>query len=205
MNRRFYIAVIAALCVLSCYLYYLYMTTKAQYVDLMLTAQLNSAPAPQAEEAVETVTFHISGEVRNPDVYSLPKGSRIIDAINAAGGSTDQASVDMLESAASKITDGQKIYVPNVSDDIDKIKYMNNNSSSGSKSALPDNFIVNINTADEEELAMLPGIGLATAEIILEYRRENGSFTMIEDIKNVPRIGEKTFEGIRDKITVDGE
>ncbi len=114
---------------------------------------------------------------------------------------------------ADYVSDGQKIEVPKlksgdtslnyklITDELDKIganKIDSTNEKSSSKSDL-----VNINTADSSELQSLPGIGTTIANSIIEYRKENGNFETIEDLKNVSRIGDKTFDKLKDLITVD--
>ena len=126
------------------------------------------------------VTVYITGEVRNPGLYSLPYGSRVKDAVEAAGGFTNEAYVEGLNLAA-RLRDGQHIPVY-------------------SRNEVPQK--VNINTADKWLLEALPGIGPTTARRIVEYREEHGPFGQIEDIKKVRGIGEGTFEKIKDKITI---
>lgn len=138
---------------------------------------------------------HVAGEVNKPGVYKLDEGSRIIDAINAAGGFTNKANQSSLN-LAKLIEDGEQIkidaiettesqYVPNGS---------NNNENSNGK--------ININTADLAQLQTLSGVGPSTAQKILDYRSSNGKFKSIEDLKKVSGIGEKTFEKLKDKICV---
>jgi len=161
---------------------------------------------------VMTSTVHVAGAVKNPGVYNLPSSSRVIDAIEKAGGATENADLDQIN-LADYVSDGQKIEVPKlksgdtslnyklITDELDKIganKIDSTNEKSSSKSDL-----VNINTADSSELQSLPGIGTTIANSIIEYRKENGNFETIEDLKNVSRIGDKTFDKLKDLITVD--
>lgn len=144
------------------------------------------------EETVSALQIYvdIGGAVKNPQVVELPEGSRVEDAIEAAGGLTDKADLTDINRAAF-LEDGEKVYIPEVYDE-DEV---------GDSQVRGDGKI-NINTADFEELQELNGVGPATAEKIIGYREENGRFSSIEDIKNVSGIGEKTFEKFKDDIKV---
>ncbi|MCR5005519.1 MAG: helix-hairpin-helix domain-containing protein [Clostridiales bacterium] len=146
-----------------------------------------------SEPAVYAV--HVSGAVCHPDqVWYLPEGSRVKDAIEAAGGASKKADLSRLN-LAQPVTDSMKIYVPKQGE------IMKNDLASG-ESASQEQRLVNINTASAEELTSLSGIGTAYAERILQYRAENGPFAAPEDLMNVKGIGEKTFEKIKDRICV---
>lgn len=150
------------------------------------------------ENTVETddnITIHITGEVKYPGVVVLKNGDRIVDAIEAAGGETEEADLNKLN-LAYMLNDGEKIYVPNKNDLENNGEVLENELSGGKEN------IVNINTATAEELTELPGIGGATANKIIEYRKQNGKFQTIEELKNVAGIGNSKFENIKDKIKV---
>lgn len=151
------------------------------------------ASAPEKEK----LYVDIGGEVVNPMVAELDEGSRVEDAIEAAGGLTENADISQINRAAF-IEDGEKIFVPSilVSEEADGLY-----GSAGSAAAYSDGKI-NINTADSLQLQELNGVGPATAEKIISYREENGRFKSIEDIKNVSGIGDKIFEKLRDEIKV---
>jgi len=161
---------------------------------------------------VVTSTVHVAGAVKNPGVYSIPSNSRVLDAIKQAGGATENADLDQINLAA-YISDGQKIEVPSfkqdnilsnyklITEQLEQLDLDKNNSKSKNSVAKSD--LVNINTADSSELEPLPGIGPTIAKSIVEYRKENGNFETIEDLKNVSRIGDKTFDKLKDLITVD--
>ena len=121
----------------------------------------------------------IKGEVKDPGVYKLKEGSRVIDAINASGGLKENANTYSVN-LSKKITDEMVIIVPSNS----------------------ENTIVNINTATTKELLSITGIGESKASNIIKYREENGNFSSIEDIKNVSGIGDSLFEKIKKYITV---
>ncbi|HCW04148.1 MAG TPA: DNA-binding protein [Clostridium sp.] len=143
----------------------------------------------------KTIKVEIKGEVNKPGVYEMKIGSRLEDLIKEAGGLTVKADSDRIPSLAKKLRDEDCIVVAN----IDKAEtVVNTNSTQDEKSD-----IININTADKDQLEKIPGVGPVTAEKILEYREEKGYFNSIEDLKNINGIGEKTFENMKDKISVD--
>lgn len=169
-------------------------------------------------EADNKIVVHISGEIICPGVIILEEGARIVDAIDMADGVTEEADLSKVN-LAYVLEDGQKIYIPNVNEteETDIIKSMedgivingsgtnsssNENTSSGKQSSNNSNLKININTANVQELQKLSGIGEAIASRIVEYRKENGKFNSIEDLKNVSGIGESKFNKIKNNIFV---
>jgi len=150
------------------------------------------------------IRVHVSGAVAHPGVVALPPGSRVEDAIQAAGGLTSEARSEGLNLAAI-LQDGEKISVPASAGTTPP---QGNNPSpqniSNAQTADAPIPIININTATPEELELLPGIGPATAAKIIAYREENGTFSTIEEIQNVSGIGPVTFDKIKAYITVEG-
>ncbi|MBR4904169.1 MAG: helix-hairpin-helix domain-containing protein [Selenomonadaceae bacterium] len=146
-------------------------------------------PAPP----VKKISVYVSGQIENISVVELEDDGnlRLVDAVNAAGGLTDLADADAVNLAA-PLTDGQHIFIPTK-----EVFLESKNISSISSSNL-----ININTADAEELATLKGIGNSLAQRIIDYREQNGAFKTIDEIKNVRGIGEKKFDAFKDKITV---
>ncbi len=147
----------------------------------------------------EFIIVHITGEVKNPGVYKLEDGARVIDAINLAGGPLPTADLDKVN-LADFLRDGSKIYIP------PKLENSGNGIRSQAGSSITkinasESDKVNINTASKEELESLPGIGPTLAQRIIEYREENGPFSSAEDLLNVKGIGEKKLEKIKDQIT----
>ncbi len=141
------------------------------------------------------IAVHVSGAVKEPErVFYLPDGARMIDAIKAAGGETEQADLSQLN-LASILKDGQKIRVPKIGENMISTEQGTNNEN-------PENYLTNINLATTIELDSLPGIGETFAKRIVEYREQNGDFQTIEDIMKVKGIGENLFEDIKDLITV---
>ena len=148
------------------------------------------------EEAKKLIAVHIIGEINKPGIVELEEGARVIDAIKKAGGTTEKADLAQIN-LAYILKDGQKIYIPNTEDNDKKIEYNTANIENNIKEEK-----ININTADEDELQRLPGVGASTAAKIIKYREENGSFRKIEDIQNVKGIGEAKYNDLKEQIEV---
>ena len=145
------------------------------------------------------IKVYITGEVKNQGVIELEEGDRIADAIEKAGGQTEQASLKNVN-LAYQLEDGQKIYIPNINDTETEI--IDDGASGVVDDATIKQTVVNINKADEKELQSINGIGESLATSIVKYRKENGKFETIEDLKNVPGIGDSKFENIKEYIKV---
>ncbi|WP_051195216.1 ComEA family DNA-binding protein [Pseudobutyrivibrio ruminis] len=141
-----------------------------------------------------TIYVQVAGAVVKPDVYELPEGSRVYAAIEAAGGLRDEADDSDINQAA-LLEDGQKLYIY-TEEEVVKIKQQEEQSNE------TDDGLVNINTATATELMALPGIGQSKANQIIAYRDANGSFSSIEDIKNVTGIGDGIFNQINSFIKI---
>jgi len=153
----------------------------------------------------QKIKVHISGAVQKPGVYELDANCRVNDAIILAVAlpTTDLNSLNL----AAPLTDGQKITVPELTQNISSgnsalFSAPEGSSRSTEKSSSIQGGLININTADQSEIESLPGIGPALAGRIIQYREENGPYRVPEDIKSVSGIGEKRYEEIKDKITV---
>ena len=171
------------------------------------------APTPKSEIAI-----HVTGAVKLPGVYYLSTDARVHEAIEKAGGKTDQADVHSLNLAA-KIRDGQQIDVPEIRQipDVKQHVPISNAAQeytiptspdlsvtpqpSVRRSAPSDGSHININTATSQELQTLRGIGPTLARRIIEYRQTSGGFSTVDDLTNVKGIGEKTLEKIQASIT----
>lgn len=153
------------------------------------------------------IVVYITGAIKNEGVYEIKENSRIADIIEVAGGLTDEADIKNIN-LASVLDDGVKIYIPKINDSeneiIDNINshiYKEDNSyKSTNYNKIKSK--ININSASQTELECLPGIGTSTAKKIIDYRKENGKFNRIEDIKKVSGIGESKFEKIKELIKV---
>ncbi len=155
------------------------------------------SPLPSATPTPKPLRVYISGAVQTPDVYTLPTDSIVKDALLAAGGPTDDADLDRINLAAA-VHDGQHVYVPHKGETDLPQDICSNAPTNGATPAK-----ININTADVTTLDTLPGIGPTIAQRIITYRQTNGPFARIEDIMQVPGIGESTFARIRDLITTE--
>ncbi|MBN2848102.1 MAG: helix-hairpin-helix domain-containing protein [Coriobacteriia bacterium] len=158
--------------------------------------------SPGLEDAGEAaqVVVHVAGAVNSPGVYSLPSGSRVTDAVSAAGGPATDAAVHVLN-LARLLADGEQVYVPTQEEAAAGVTGPPSagGSVAGGGSA---GGLININTATAVELEELPGVGPATAATIVDDRETNGPFTTPEDLMRVPGIGPKTFEAMKDLVTV---
>ena len=143
-------------------------------------------PPPTASPLV----VHVAGAVVNPGVYELKRGSRVNDAIQAAGGVLEDGDTQAIN-LAKVVSDGERVWVPYKGEVGDDGSIMEEG-----------RLLININTANQETLEKLPGIGPVTAGNIIKYRNEHGLFEKIEDIQNVPGIGYVTFQDLKDLITV---
>lgn len=150
------------------------------------------------EEAL--IVVHIAGAVQKEGIVKLEEGARIIDAIEAAGGLKEEADLTNINLAYA-ISDGQKIYIPNINEENSNLENGEGlvNTTGGNQE---ENTLININTATVTELLELPGIGSSTAQKIVDYRKENGKFNTIEEIKNVSGIGDAKYNNIKDYICV---
>ncbi len=159
-------------------------------------------------ETDRTIMVHICGAVKNPGVYEISKDARVFDAVMEAGGFKEDACEDYVN-LAETIEDGCKIVIPtklqiseeekqNITEDsFQAVIRDTKNSNSSDLSPL-----VNINTADEEKLKTLTGIGDTRAKSIIAYREEHGEFHSIEEIMNVSGIKDASYQKIKDEITV---
>ncbi len=142
----------------------------------------------------ETVIFvDIKGAVQNPGVYQMKVGDRVKDALDAAGGLTEEADSQKVN-LAQRVEDQMVIVVPKVGEEAEAIP-----AGATSKEASKEGK-VNINTATVEELKTLKGVGEKKAEAIIEYRKKNGSFKTKEDLMKVRGIGKKLFESFEERI-----
>ena len=152
------------------------------------------------------IIVHISGAVAKEGIIEVEEDSRISDIIDKAGGLLENSNLDEIN-LAYKVEDGMKIHIP-TNEEINKneeVEVSDNQYLYSEKKESKEEIInkkININTATEQELDQLKGIGQSTANKIIKYREENGKFKNIEDIKNVSGIGDAKFDGIRDEITV---
>jgi competence protein ComEA len=169
----------------------LYMTVRAPVGE---PVGLLPLPSP------EPILVYVSGAVKRPGVYSLPSESRLVDAVQQAGGFMFDADISQIN-LAKKLVDEEQVVIPGGSD------LATPQLTIGGDGLLftptpPAGEPVNLNTASAEELDQLPGIGPTAALKIVEYRQENGAFTQLEDLLKVPGIGPSILEEIRGLVII---
>lgn len=225
-KKVFLILIISILIIIGYYLYYRNNNDYEEFetdIEIEEIAEVNEENILNKEQKLdeenseeikdkseETIIVHITGEVKHWGVLELEKGSRIMDAVNSAGGFTDEADTEKVN-LAYELTDGVKVYIPSKNVDkesnITTQEYITTESGDDeiveeTEMKPKDNILVNINEATQTELETLPGIGPSIALKIILYRKENGKFSTIEDIKNISGIGENKFEVIKDLICI---
>ena len=155
----------------------------------------------QADTEDQLVTVDVKGAVKKPGVYQLQSNSRVHDALEKAGGMTEEADLKSINQAQ-KLSDEAVVYVAKVGENaVDVTTSAPANATSGTgqtKSAL-----VNLNTATEADFQTISGIGQKRAQDIIAYREANGKFKSVDDLKNVSGIGAKTLEKLKEYVPVD--
>ncbi|MFE8703235.1 helix-hairpin-helix domain-containing protein [Cytobacillus sp. FJAT-54145] len=149
-----------------------------------------------SNEAPERMYVDVKGAVKAPGVYEVKEGDRVIDIIDRAGGLLELANEAVINFAM-KVTDEMVLYIPTVGEEgVESQQVLT------SVPLEADGGKVNLNKATESELQTIPGIGPSKAKAIVDYREQNGSFKTIEDLKSISGIGDKTFEKLKEHITV---
>lgn len=201
-KQKLAIGIVGALIIIGVGVY-IYWANKAEEYDFN-DFYANTEPDKKKEN---TIIVHITGEVKNAGIIELPEESRIADAIEQAGGVTEEADLDQVN-LAFVLSDGQKIYIPNKKEREANEGKVYITAESGNNVIIKDKIEggkkqkVNINEAKQEELEELPGIGPSIAKKIIEYREQNGKFTSIDELQEVKGIGEAKFENIKEYIMV---
>ena len=188
-NKKYYV-------ILACSLVIILIIIKIKSLNNNEVTVLENIVSEEENVEIEendTIKIHISGEINSPGLIELEIGSRIFDAIEKAGGITESADVSKVN-LAYILSDGEKIYIPSFDDELEDINLENVNSETNLKT--------NINNANEEKLEKLHGIGESTEKAKNEYRKMNGRFLDINDLKNVSGIGESKFNRLKDYICV---
>jgi len=215
------IAIMAAVAVALCLVLYARTADSAQTlvtrrgdVDVAQgggSVSSESAPAPQAQpqapdtdaaapakEEAPGLVVHVAGAVALPGVYELPSGSRVVDAVEAAGGAVPGADVGQLN-LAQPLSDGAKLTVPLAGEQLQSASLEAPGAGAARTGAAAQ---VNVNTASAEELQQLAGVGEVLAATIVRDREANGPFATPEDLMRVSGIGEKKFENMRPQVVV---
>ena len=151
----------------------------------------------ETEEVVEKdlITVDVKGAVKSPGIYDLPVGSRINDAVQKAGGLTDNADSKSIN-LAQRISDEALVYVPTKEEATNQEAYSN-------ATKTKENKKVNLNKASLEELKQVKGLGAKRAQDIIDHRESNGKFKSVDELKKVSGIGAKTIEKLKEYVTVD--
>lgn len=155
-------------------------------LDLTASPELSTVEDPNPLGAV---LIHVIGEVNNPGIYELESGSRVIDAVMAAGGMAPHASECGIN-LAREVKDGEQIAIPPQQDGCDSGK----GSETGS--------LLSLNQANTEQFDSLPGIGPTLADRIVQWRQSNNGFSSIDQLNEVSGIGDKLFAGIKDLVSL---
>ena len=151
------------------------------------------------EEPLEQdlITVDVKGAVKSPGIYDLPIGSRVNDAVQKAGGLTEQADSKSLN-LAQKVSDEALVYVPTKGEES-----ASQQAGSGTASSTSKEKKINLNKASLEELKQVKGLGGKRAQDIIDHREANGKFKSVDELKKVSGIGAKTIEKLKDYVTVD--
>ena len=145
----------------------------------------------------DLITVDVKGAVKSPGIYDLPVGSRVHDAVQKAGGLTEEADSKSLN-LAQKVSDEALVYVPTKGEEAASQQVASGTTPSTSK-----NKKVNLNKASLEELKQVKGLGRKRAQDIIDHREANGKFKSVDELKKVSGIGAKTIEKLKDYVTVD--
>ncbi len=168
-------------------------------VNSSKTAQ-KSTSKPTKTANSKWLIVDVEGAVNKPGVYRLLATARVYDAIQHAGGLTEQADTSAINQAQ-KLHDQSQVFVPDKNSS-STAPNTAQTTAANSENSVTDTKTINLNTADVTELQNLPGVGPKKAELIIQYRQEKGSFSKIEDLTEVQGIGEKTFAKIKSQLTV---
>lgn len=163
-------------------------------------AMLNSAESAVADEGSSSakVFVHVVGAVNKPGVLELAADARVIDAIEAAGGSTAEADLAAIN-LARLVTDGEQLRVPTAAEVAAGLVV---SSTAAGATGHGTSALTNLNTATSQELESLPGVGPALAGRIIDWRAANGRFSSVDDLLSVSGIGEKLLEAVRSLVAV---
>ncbi|MDV6378533.1 helix-hairpin-helix domain-containing protein [Sporosarcina sp. GW1-11] len=167
-------------------------------IETLQDIQEVEAPVELVAEAVSVaILVDVKGAVKHPGLYSMREGDRLLDAVDQAGGYTEQADTRLLNHAL-RLTDESVIYVPIMGEEPPTFEKPVASGSTDSATTK-----VNINSASESDFQTLPGIGPSKAMAIVQYREEHGAFSQLDDLKSVSGIGDKTFEKLASFITLN--
>ena len=172
---------------------------QAEVAAVSKNSSIEKEVKEEKEESLEQdlITVDVKGAVKSPGIYDLPVGSRVNDAVQKAGGLTEQADSKSLN-LAQKVSDEALVYVPTKGEEA-----TNQQTNSGVPSSTSKDKKVNLNKASLEELKQVKGLGGKRAQDIIDHRESNGKFKSVDELKKVSGIGAKTIEKLKDYVTVD--
>lgn len=185
--ERYRVPIVGALLMLLCLaVVVIYVRRPASHAIEIIEPSSSAIPTPGQ------LAVYVTGAVVEPGVWYLPEGSRVEDALLAAGGAKPEADLNRVN-LARRVHDEEQVYVPELGEETLPVAPM----------ASSEDGLININAASAAELETLTGIGPTLAQRIVEYREAHGPFAAIDDIMGVRGIGEGLFDEIKDLITVD--
>jgi len=189
--------------------YYFYFYAATPPANTSLNGMEPSAAPKAVEKPVQqtqpvkqevSIMVDVKGQIKHPGVYQSSVGERVIDVIGRAGGVTKNADESQVN-FAQHVQDEMVIYIPAKGEE-GLVAPVTAEGGAAAPGGNTNNAKIDLNKADATELQTLPGIGQAKAAAIIDYREKSGSFKTIEDLKNISGIGDKTFEKLKDLITV---
>jgi len=156
---------------------------------------------PETTPEPHYIVIHITGAVNAPGVFEIPDGARVNDALELAGGATADADLRRVNLAAF-LQDAMQIVIPTEGEELETVFIFADDGDSEA-SGIRNDGLININTATSSELQSLSGIGPVLAQNIIDFRETHGSFSSVDELIHVPRIGEVTLERLRPSVTVN--
>ena len=167
--------------------------------EVAAVSKETSTEKEEKEESPEQdlITVDVKGAVKSPGIYDLPVGSRVHDAVQKAGGLTEEADSKSLN-LAQKVSDEALVYVPTKGEEA-----ASQQTASGTTPSTSKEKKINLNKASLEELKQVKGLGGKRAQDIIDHREANGQFKSVDELKKVSGIGAKTIEKLKDYVTVD--
>lgn len=176
-------------------------TTDFPTVSTTSASQESTEETSSESPESETIMVDVKGAVQSEGVYELPSTARVNDAIEAAGGFSDQADKKSVN-LAQKLSDEAVVYVASQGENVSVVQPATSSPTAGNTGS-ENTEKINLNTATVADLTTISGIGEKRANDILAYRDSQGGFTSVDDLNNVSGIGDKTLENIRPYVTVD--
>ncbi len=193
-NRKYFLIAIIVLFILLSFIFFGH-NTNEEFVEPI---EKEKVELPKEEKEV---MIDIKGEIENPGIYEATEDNRVMDIINQAGGLKSDADTSDIN-LSMKVEDEMVIIVPKKDDEQKEEPSIKNDASINKNEIPPVSGKVSINSATKEELMTVKGIGEVKANKIIEYRNTNGKFKSLEELTNVSGIGTKTFEKIKEYLTL---